>query len=316
MTADDDASPAQRWVVVATFNATGARAPHMTEQLAEYRALGFDVLVVDASPEIGAERRADWSRLATRWIQRPNVGYDFGSWKAGCDLIVGALSATADRLALILTNDSCFGPYVPIGDVLARFDVRPSPSGTVFGITDSSETGVHHLQSYWLYFPPGSSAVAIDFLGRMAMATDRESAINLGELALSRHLRERGCTLVAHVELNALMSRCAVRFYGRWLSLLEFLVRRMLKRYRYTRRGDGACIKFLLARPGALDFVNPTLDFGRFLFRTASSPFVKIMLLRDNPTGDAMLPAHTDVRAMTNAQAAALMSGSRPIVGH
>lgn len=65
------------------------------------------------------------------------------------------------RTRLLLTNDSCFGPYRSIADIIAAFDGEAPEQRIVFGISDSHEYGRHHLQSYWLYFRPER-----DFAGR------------------------------------------------------------------------------------------------------------------------------------------------------
>jgi hypothetical protein len=44
----------ERWVVYAAFDADGRAAPHAVAQLAEYRDLGFETLVVDTSPTLSA----------------------------------------------------------------------------------------------------------------------------------------------------------------------------------------------------------------------------------------------------------------------
>ncbi len=76
--------PATRWVVYATFDPENRSAPHAIEQIVAYREAGFDVLVVDASPAPHGARSAAWERLASAWRLRANIGYDFGSYAAGC----------------------------------------------------------------------------------------------------------------------------------------------------------------------------------------------------------------------------------------
>ena len=300
-----------RWVVYATFSATGRPAPHAAEQIDAYMALGFQVAIIDASPEMSAERAEDWHRRGAIVLRRANVGYDFGSYAAGAAAIRERLGGHAAGLRLILTNDSCFGPFFPIGDVLAGFDARPADPKLVFGMTDSFETGTYHLQSYWLYFRPDVSDLALQFLREMKAASNRAEAIRCGELALSAFLLERGCRLQACAPIDSLVRRCARRHGTLW-SILELSLRRKLKRYRYTRRGDGACLKYLLRRPGALNLLNPTLDLARALYAERLIPFVKVALLRENSSVDPALPRATRVDGLTNRDVAALLESYRP----
>src|SRR6516162_1476680 len=84
------------------------------------------------------------SPLCGAILQRANVGMDFGAYKDG----IGTLPRL-DRLeALLLANDSVYGPFYDLGDVIGRMNLAEAE---VWGITDSWERRFH-LQSYFLLF--------------------------------------------------------------------------------------------------------------------------------------------------------------------
>lgn len=292
-----------RWVVYASFDTEGRPAPHALDQLQAYRRAGFSTLVVDTSPLIGDARRQGWQDTATVWFQRPNIGYDFQSFNSGLKHLTGALGVDIARLHLILANDSCFGPFLDLEAVLAGF--RDQPGRCVFGITDSFEVH-YHLQSYWLYFRPDVAPLAQQILAAMPIATGRSEAIETGELALSRLLRDQHCELRAYAPVADTMSRFSSH-YGHIFSLLHLTLRRIAKRPLYTQRADGACLKLLLRRENALAYVNPTLDYGVAAFRAGLTPFVKKSLLRDNPSHDPSVPVGIDVASLNNADVQRLL---------
>lgn len=298
-----------RWVVYAAFDAAGRSSPHVIEQLAAYRQLGFYTLVVDTSPSISNQRADDWRLSATDWFHRPNVGYDFASYRSGLENLVEKRQVSVQDLSLILANDSCFGPFLPIRQVFHRLDAIPRDGKTVFAITDSHE-GHHHLQSYWLYFRPDVVRLALAFLRDMRIASDRGEAIEYGELGMAAYLRERGCELRAYCSVLGLLARYAPA-RGRLASLLELGIRRLLKRPLYNRKSDGACLKYLLGRPDATSDFNPSLGFGAQMYRGRLTPFVKKQLMRDNPYGDPAIPRGLDVSTLTNADVAHILNRSQ-----
>jgi lipopolysaccharide biosynthesis protein len=152
--------------VYAAFDAAGRAAPHAVAQLAEYRGLGFETLVVDTSPTLSAQREQDWRQIATDWQQRPNVGYDFISYRFGLETLIDRMGVDVERLSLILANDSCFGPFIPLRGVLEAFDALPRERPRLFGITENHEIR-RHLQSYWLYMKPDVAPLVFEFLRAM-----------------------------------------------------------------------------------------------------------------------------------------------------
>ncbi len=111
----------------------------LVEQLV---AGGYWVLMASTS---AVEGPLAWPRglpPMTTVYRRPNLGYDFGSWAALLDLHPRVAAAPA----VLLLNDSMVGPFVPLAELLERFE---EPHTGVFGLTDTTQDG-YHLQSYWI----------------------------------------------------------------------------------------------------------------------------------------------------------------------
>lgn len=294
-----------RWVVYATFERNGRPTRHALAQLDHYRKLGFRSVVVDTSPIVDEARRESWNRFADAWLQRENVGHDFGSYRAGIDHLVRHRGVRMSAISLLLTNDSCFGPFSSLASILEQVD-RHDGGPKVVGITDSFEMA-YHLQSYWLYFPAPSATVLVEFMAGMAIAATRDEAIRDGELALSSFAQDRGYELCSVLDVRTLHTR--LRGSTPWiLSILQFAASIASKRYRYSRKGDATCVRCMLRRRDALLNFNPSIGFGVALVRSGLSPFLKRSLLRDNPYGDPSIARlGCDVDALSNEEVAALL---------
>ena len=262
-----------RWVVYSTFDPEGRFAQYAVEQVAAYRAACSSVLVVDTSPAVSGERAGAWDTHATAWFQRENQGYDFGSYEAGLRWI--RTRARDGSYSLLLTNDSCYGPFLPLKPFLQRFDQFEGPL-TVFGITDSYGLR-YHLQSYFLYFQPRTIPYLIDFFSNMGEIHNRSDAINNGEIALSGYLLERG------VQLKALSPLCelANHLSFRWVRLGELLIRKLFKKPKYSWDMDLKYIQFLIGPTAETATWNQTLIAGAELYHLGLSPFVKRQFFRD-----------------------------------
>jgi lipopolysaccharide biosynthesis protein len=293
-----------RWVVYACFDSEGRPAPHAIDQLAAYRALGFNTVVVDTSPQVTAERAQGWDSAATAWLARENVGYDFLSYRRGLSYVLQERQVPIEKLHLVLANDSCFGPFVSLQEVFDRFAALRTREMAVMGITDSHERQ-YHLQSYWLYFLPAASALALHFLGAMPVPADRQAAIDVGELGLSEFLAAQGCELCAYCTVQqAVDSFIADR--NRAAFSIELGLRRLLDRPKLGRTTDSTLLRRLLGRRQAFHELNASLGLGAHLFRKRLSPFVKRALFDSDDVDSAFYVR--DAKALTNADIPRILS--------
>lgn len=264
-----------RWVIYSTFDTEGMARQHALEQVAAYRANGFNVLVIDTSPTISPERANGWTSHATAWFARENVGYDMKSYQTGFEWL--ATRRFLESSSVILTNDSCYGPLFPIGGLFEMINNNDARN-TVFGITDSYELS-YHLQSYFLYFNPDTVSAAYDFFKKLGEVNGREEAITKGEIELSRFLLNRGI---------ALMPICSIHQFANHLSRLawttligELLIRKLLKRHRYGRYEDNEYLKLLLYKGRKQSWTNLSEVAGAEIVMLKLSPFIKRRLLSE-----------------------------------
>jgi lipopolysaccharide biosynthesis protein len=284
-----------RWVIYSTFDAKGLIPSPAIEQVRAYRDVGSSVLVVDTSPIISDDRAHAWTELATAWVQRNNVGYDFTSYRVGLDWL--RAKKIADSCSLLLTNDSCYGPFLPLQPIFERFDQDTSAS--VFGITDSYYI-THHLQSYWLYFPAARVSELMQFFANMGEIQCREQAIQKGEIALSVYFRDRAITLNAWCPTHRLI-KYLVPFPK--ASLLELRLRKLLKSPKYNQHLDDICFEYLVGDQRAIPAFNPTLRAAAELYKYQLSPFVKRQFFRDG-----YYKPNVQLTPNTNIEVSALLS--------
>lgn len=159
-------------------------------------------------------------------LQRPNHGYDFGSWRAG----LLATQDWADYDRVLLLNDSVVGPLVPVERILA------AATTDAFGITISPQY-TPHLQSYAMVFGPAllRDPYFAAFWRAMPLLDDREEVIDAYELGLARLLADLQVPLSSYFTPTAWERRL-----GASRSLRTFASRRPLAgaAYGLLRGGD------------------------------------------------------------------------------
>src|SRR5947209_1819692 len=153
--------------------------------LTQLRALveaGFRVTFVTNSPKF-EDRAFDLvAPMCRQVLWRWNAGYDFGGYKDGLKA-VGALDGVQQ---LIIMNDSVYGPFWSLRELLARI----SPEiFDVWGITDSWEHA-YHVQSYFmLFFRPALQSEGFkSFWERLPYCSDKPWIIKHGEVKLTQVL--------------------------------------------------------------------------------------------------------------------------------
>ena len=128
--------------VVVHFDRLGRVDRWLEHYLQQLKAAGFTVIFVSNAPRLDDQAVARIAPLCGTVLRRDNAGLDFGAYKDG----LGRIPDLARVRRLILANDSAFGPFRPIGDIVRDM---PADEAAVWGITDSVEGG-SHLQSYFL----------------------------------------------------------------------------------------------------------------------------------------------------------------------
>ena len=173
--------------VVAHYDPAGRVGKHLRELV---RALPGPVVFVSTKlSEPEAERMGEFARV----VVRPNVGYDFLSYRTGIEAFGDSLP---EHDGLVVFNSSFV--TVDAERLLGAFLPRFGDDTDLLGITHSNELAPH-LQSYWVGFGP--TVVRSPHFGEwwagVEPLQDRKAVIRNHELGMSRFFRDRGFRLEA-----------------------------------------------------------------------------------------------------------------------
>lgn len=112
--------------------------------LTELQKIGSDILFVSTSEKMPESEAKKISSLCCQVIIKQNVGYDFGAWRTGIDIITDQL---AQYEQLILCNDSVYAPLFDLYEMFKQMDGKFD----FWGITNNY-IYKHHIQSYFMVF--------------------------------------------------------------------------------------------------------------------------------------------------------------------
>ena len=178
--------PSKKHAVYVHFDEEGEIFDFILKALADLRECGYAITFVTNSPRF-PQGSLDAVRPHVRLIiQRYNSGYDFAAYRDGIHTIPDLQGAEA----LIIMNDSVYGPLYSLKNALASIDPEKVD---VWGITDSWEYNFH-IQTYFvLFFNKAITSNAFtDFWKNFPNINDKWTVIRNGELKLTRKLvRER-----------------------------------------------------------------------------------------------------------------------------
>jgi lipopolysaccharide biosynthesis protein len=140
---------ARQVLIYAHYDSEGIVSRPDRHMLAEFRKLGYAVLVVSTAVDTDSQHEELWTSIRTEidgLITRPNIGFDFGSWAAGIG-VLDLQNRPIDRLLLL--NNSVYGPMRELSETINR----ASATGDVFGLIASTEF-TRHIPSVFLGFHP------------------------------------------------------------------------------------------------------------------------------------------------------------------
>jgi len=188
-----DTSHVSKACIFSSFSFSGEVEEYIFYYLDELKKAGFSILFVSTSilPKASVQRLSQYACLI---IERENICPDFGSWKAGLSLL------DWEKLdAVLLTNDSIFGPLFNLDDIILSM----KDGYDVWGMSDNYERG-HHLQSYFLYF--NKKAITSDifrtFWDRVDLSASKEEVIEKYEIGISRVFRDSAFRLGAYANTD------------------------------------------------------------------------------------------------------------------
>jgi rhamnosyltransferase len=258
----------RRAIVFAHFDRDGLVDPWVIRALQAYRPHCETLALVSASA-----RECPRSAPVDHFLARSNVGYDFGSWRDGLQLL-GDLRAFDE---VVFVNDSSYGPLF---DLAAMFDRAGRIRGAVWGGVVSRQIQPH-LQS-WLFAarrPLLESDRFVSFWESVRHHENKLDVVRSYELGFTRMAREGGFEVSGLYE-DAADSAPTVRERVRNLDWREpFRSHRHIRRVRPCKRP-----------------LNPSEVYWDRLWE-AGVPFLKAAIFRVNPFAVSKRRVLFDVRA-------------------
>jgi lipopolysaccharide biosynthesis protein len=137
----------EKMVLFMHFDSTGRVRRQLLDYMQDLQENGRTVVFVTNSRRLKPQALAAVQGICAAVIIRRNIGYDFGAWRDAIDHL-GLPRANTQEV--ILANDSVFGPLLPLGDLLRRFNYDKAD---IWGLTESWQSR-YHLQSFFLAFGP------------------------------------------------------------------------------------------------------------------------------------------------------------------
>jgi rhamnosyltransferase len=195
------------------------------------------------------------SEYAKRVITRKNVGRDFGSWKLGLEV-----EDYGNYNQVILANDSVYGP---LHDLSAVFEEMEGRNLDMWGITESWEYK-YHLQSYFLVFEQSiiESNFFEEFWNNMKYLRGKKNIIKKYEIGVTE---------------RAILNGFDVDSYIDYSEAVQNHLNGQVSDYRNPHA------TYVLTHE-----TNPMHFLWETLINEFNIPFIKIGLLRDNPSNIPM----------------------------
>ena len=127
-----------RAILLAHYDRDGLIDPYVVAAAREYRRFAHTLVLISVSAETLPH---NVSEIVDVFIHRENVGYDFGSWKAG----LRSLGDTDRFDEILFVNDSIYGPLF---DLTPALNHPTTSQSDLWGMV-RSEQHADHIQSWF-----------------------------------------------------------------------------------------------------------------------------------------------------------------------
>ncbi|MEO5683255.1 MAG: rhamnan synthesis F family protein [Chitinophagaceae bacterium] len=179
-----------------SYSFSGIVEEYVYYYLQELKNAGFSIVFISTSllKNTCIERLSEYAFLI---LERENKCPDFGSWKAGLSLLDWA----KNMQSVLLVNDSVFGPFFNIGDIISSMKGKYD----VWGMTESNEIN-YHIQSYFIHFNKAAIEHRIfsNFWQQVDLSASKDEVINRYEVGLSTLFSRNNFTLGAYAGIGQL----------------------------------------------------------------------------------------------------------------
>ena len=136
----------ENFCIYAGYHKKSRIRPDVLEQIKSLSLKYSIIYVVSAEESIKKDPLYfELSQLTSKIIIRPNIGYDFASWKMGINFLG---EKTKNIKSLLLMNDSLYGPIFGMDEIIyntlnSQFDITSMTVSEQFG---------YHGQSYYISY--------------------------------------------------------------------------------------------------------------------------------------------------------------------
>ena len=187
----DDLATAKRIAIFVHYDRHGQVADYVRYYLEQLAEAGYAILFVTNSPKLTPAALTTLQSRCAVILRRRNLGYDFGAYRDALREIPNL--GTLDRL--ILANDSVYGPFHPLAELLSRTD---PDQADIWGINDSYDR-YYHLQSYFLVLhrPALTNAKLRAFWDQLLYVRSKSFVVQFYEVGFSRTALHAGLRLQA-----------------------------------------------------------------------------------------------------------------------
>ena len=221
---------------------------HVVDYLEAIRKCGWSIIFVTSCGTLNRNERNKLSQSVSIVIGTRGEGRDWGNYSIGY--------ARCKRFGtiknLLLANDSVYGP---IGELYGFFEFSKKTKADMVGMTNSLQYG-NHLQSYFILCKENlcSHKLFEHFWNTFYYQSEKDEIIYKNEIGFSQFFTRYGFVIEA---------------YHDYESLKAETIRNKSFGYKLLEKGL---------------HVNPTHHFIQLLLDKYDSPFVKIELLKFNPS--------------------------------
>lgn len=215
-----DVASMRKVAIIAQYS----RSPMMTNSLfnlvCQLSLLGYGCVVVSACETREPLLWPGQLPEGTLVMRRANIGHDFGSWAA----VLYSHPEICRREHVILTNDTLIGPFASIDPLIKGFE---GADVDVWSLTESWESGSHHLQSFFVGFRRASldQPSLRAFLHDVRAERSKTSVVQRYEVGLSQTASAVGLQIGAQFRNGVVgIEEGANPTHARdanWLKLLE-----------------------------------------------------------------------------------------------
>ena len=222
--------------------------PYISDHLFQLKELGWSIIFVTSSDTFSDREKEKVAPFVSMILRSNGKGRDWGNFALGLNFV---FSKSIPESVLLL-NDSLYGPFGSLDEI---FEKANSLDSDFVGLTDSPQHQ-YHLQSYFIYCKPAlcTHIAFLKFWQQFRPQPTKDLIISRNEIDFTQYFVNLGFRPAAIFSYNALLNEA----FGNDYSASSLL-----------KKGE---------------HVNPTHFFWDILLTVFDFPFVKVELLRENPS--------------------------------